>query len=188
MTKPADKPGSVVDSHSSGPRITPTAQATYPRARREASALAYLVLLPVEVAAFHPCRDLRQPSVAARRDAVHVRTRLCGPIRRFRSPALSGKSGASPHPSPLRDFAALRRRSPATLYARALPVTVPCGARTFLHARSGVVRRRLNPHTAAAWPASSPAVYRAEGFPTASVGIRVSDTGRAFPGRRRVPC
>src|SRR4051812_46430472 len=61
MTKSADKPGSVVDSHSSGPRITPKAQATYPRARREASALAYLVLLPVEVAAFHPANTVSVP-------------------------------------------------------------------------------------------------------------------------------
>ena len=171
MTKSADKPGSVVDSHSSGPRITPTARATYPRARREASALAYLVLLPVEVAAFHPCRVLRvSPSVAARtcrlrgRLAGHVRTRLCGPVRRLDARFSQGW-GASPHPSPLRDFAALRRQSPDALYARVLPVTVPCGARTFLHARSGVVRRRLNPRTAAAWPASSRTFYRAKGVP-----------------------
>ena len=55
--KPADKPGSVVDSHSSGPGIAPKALATYPRARRVASSLAYLVLLPVEVAAFHPANS-----------------------------------------------------------------------------------------------------------------------------------
>ncbi len=56
--KRADKPGSVEGSHSSRPGIAPTALATYPRARRDASSLADLVLLPVEVAAFHPRSQL----------------------------------------------------------------------------------------------------------------------------------
>ena len=47
-----------------------TALATYPQAQRAASTLAYLVLLQVEVAAFHPRR-------------LRARTRLCGPIPRL---------------------------------------------------------------------------------------------------------
>ena len=53
--KLAGKPGSVVGQPFLWARDCSSAQATYPRARRVASSLAYLVLLRVEVAAFHPC-------------------------------------------------------------------------------------------------------------------------------------
>jgi len=71
--KPACKPGSVEDDHSSGPRVTTRPQATNPEAARATPWLPYLVLLrtgftlPLPLPAarcaltapFHPCRQPR---------------------------------------------------------------------------------------------------------------------------------
>jgi hypothetical protein len=66
--KLAGKPGSVRSLRSRQPflwaRNYSRALATYPQARRDASSLAYLVLLRVEVAAFHPRRVLAISAVS----------------------------------------------------------------------------------------------------------------------------
>ena len=130
-TKPAGKPGSVVDSHSSGPGITPKAQATYPRARRVASSLAYLVLLPVEVAAFHPSRT--EPPIAIR----HDRTRLGGPIPRLQPEQCDG----------------LRLHTVRPIADGYYPPPYP--AEPGLSSKHGAaLARRLDPCSAAVWPAS----------------------------------
>ena len=60
----------------------PCARAAYPRARRAASSPAYLVLLRMEVAAFHPL-------------PVTEATRLCGPVPRLRPHWRRGRYPAS---------------------------------------------------------------------------------------------
>ncbi len=77
INKSADKPGSVVDNHSSGTTVTNDSQATNPKAVRAAPLLSYLVLLRVGftlplllpiarcalTAPFHPYRTASYPAV-----------------------------------------------------------------------------------------------------------------------------
>ena len=109
----AVKPGSVVDSHSSGMRVA--AQLKRPTRKpmratccgRRRRSLPYLVLLQVGFAV--------PPGVAA------------GAVRSYRT--------ISPLPAPLarRLGGIFLLHFPWTRVPQALPGTVPCGARTFLH-------------------------------------------------------
>jgi len=104
----ADKPGSVVDSHSSTRMRHRSAQATYPDLARAAPWGPYLVLLQVGF-------------------AVPVRYRTRGALLPHRLAPWS-----------TRDVGGIfLLHCPSARAAQALPGTLPCGARTFLGAPQG---------------------------------------------------
>ena len=134
-----------------------TALATYPQAQRAASMLAYLVLLQVEVAAFHPAC----PALAN----GNKRTRLCGPIprlhRRLAPAAYNGRVLPATLLYGARTF----------LYARHRPP---------YHWQTG-----FGPRTAAVWPTSRTMVARTAMQPAITHPLRGDTLCAAWCRARR---